>query len=47
MGILQHHDAITGTEMQEVAWDYARILYESMKASMKSVRKALRYNFFL
>jgi lysosomal alpha-mannosidase len=28
MGIMQHHDAITGTERQEVASDYARILNE-------------------
>lgn len=27
MGIMQHHDAVTGTEKQVVAFDYARILY--------------------
>ncbi|KAK7789693.1 hypothetical protein R5R35_011514 [Gryllus longicercus] len=26
MGVMQHHDAITGTEKQKVAFDYARIL---------------------
>ncbi|XP_033225120.1 lysosomal alpha-mannosidase-like [Belonocnema kinseyi] len=31
MGILQHHDAITGTERQHVANDYARILSISMR----------------
>lgn len=30
MGIMQHHDAVTGTEKQLVANDYARILYESV-----------------
>jgi lysosomal alpha-mannosidase len=26
MGIVQHHDAISGTEKQEVAYDYAQRL---------------------
>lgn len=26
MGIMQHHDAVTGTEKQHVANDYARML---------------------
>lgn len=30
MGIMQHHDAVTGTEKQLVAEDYARILYNAM-----------------
>ncbi|XP_031833177.1 lysosomal alpha-mannosidase II isoform X1 [Nomia melanderi] len=30
MGIMQHHDAVTGTEKQLVAEDYARILYNGM-----------------
>lgn len=31
MGIMQHHDAITGTEKQHVANDYARILSEGFR----------------
>ncbi|GFG40564.1 hypothetical protein Cfor_04486 [Coptotermes formosanus] len=31
VGIMQHHDAVTGTERQEVASDYARILYEGFE----------------
>jgi lysosomal alpha-mannosidase len=33
MGVMQHHDAVTGTERQEVAYDYARILYEGFEES--------------
>ncbi|XP_072399843.1 lysosomal alpha-mannosidase-like isoform X2 [Diabrotica undecimpunctata] len=31
MGVMQHHDAITGTEKQHVANDYARILSNGIK----------------
>ncbi|XP_069684640.1 lysosomal alpha-mannosidase-like isoform X2 [Periplaneta americana] len=31
MGIMQHHDAVTGTEKQKVAFDYARILHEGFQ----------------
>lgn len=29
MGVMQHHDAVTGTEKQKVADDYARLLHKS------------------
>lgn len=31
MGILQHHDAITGTEKDVVSEDYASLLYEGIE----------------
>lgn len=42
MGILQHHDAVAGTEQQHVANDYARILHRSMKGGEKIAITALR-----
>ncbi|XP_033225298.1 lysosomal alpha-mannosidase-like [Belonocnema kinseyi] len=42
MGILQHHDAVTGTEKQHVADDYARILSNSMHNGEKISTDALR-----
>ena len=42
MGILQHHDAVTGTEKQHVADDYAKTLSSSMTHGEKITEKALR-----
>ncbi|XP_067010796.2 lysosomal alpha-mannosidase isoform X2 [Anabrus simplex] len=41
MGIMQHHDAITGTEKQKVADDYSRILYASMKVCEGAINEAV------
>ncbi|XP_053661562.1 lysosomal alpha-mannosidase-like [Anopheles marshallii] len=41
MGVMQHHDAITGTEKQHVADDYARMLYEGFEACSVNTRSAL------
>ncbi|CAG5074046.1 Similar to MAN2B1: Lysosomal alpha-mannosidase (Macaca fascicularis) [Cotesia congregata] len=41
MGVMQHHDAVTGTEKQHVAEDYARLLYSSFNYGTKIVSKAI------
>ncbi|KAK9506079.1 hypothetical protein O3M35_008077 [Rhynocoris fuscipes] len=41
MGVMQHHDAITGTEKQHVASDYARILTKAMENVMDASSEAL------
>lgn len=33
MGVLQHHDAVTGTSRTHVAWDYQRRLSEAIASS--------------
>ena len=42
MGVMQHHDAVTGTEKQKVASDYARILHNSMRLGEDVASEALR-----
>ncbi|XP_017769969.1 PREDICTED: lysosomal alpha-mannosidase-like [Nicrophorus vespilloides] len=37
MGIMQHHDAITGTEKQHVVGDYVRLLEKGIKAAETNV----------
>ena len=38
MGVVQHHDAVSGTEKQEVAFDYAMRLSEGIDAAIVSDR---------
>lgn len=41
MGIMQHHDAVTGTEKQHVAADYARRLQVGLDACQTNIRNVL------
>jgi lysosomal alpha-mannosidase len=42
MGIMQHHDAITGTEKQHVADDYARTLAKGLEDARGVVGTAMK-----
>jgi len=41
VGIMQHHDAITGTEKQHVADDYARIVHDAIEKSTEAVNNII------
>ncbi len=37
MGVVQHHDAVSGTEKQEVAFDYAQRLSVGIDNAIASI----------
>ncbi|XP_017796881.1 PREDICTED: lysosomal alpha-mannosidase-like [Habropoda laboriosa] len=41
MGVMQHHDAVTGTEKQLVAEDYARILNSAIEQGLNIISEAM------
>lgn len=41
MSTMQHHDAITGTEKERVAYDYSRILTSAIRDTEKSIGKTI------
>lgn len=45
MGVLQHHDAVSGTEKQHVADDYSKQLWVGVEKGLSVINKA--FNFFL
>jgi len=44
MAVMQHHDAVTGTEKQHVANDYARLLHIGIKECLKTETTFYEYN---
>lgn len=42
MGVMQHHDAVTGTEKENVAYDYSRILYNAFEDCGEITNKAIQ-----
>lgn len=43
MGVVQHHDSITGTEKQFVADDYARMLDAAIKTAQEPISTIIGY----
>jgi len=41
MGVAQHHDAVSGTEKQEVAFDYAQRLSDGIDAALVNIQKKI------
>ena len=41
LGVVQHHDAVSGTERQHVAYDYARLLSDGADSAYRLVHETL------
>jgi hypothetical protein len=41
LGVTQHHDGVTGTSRQRVAWDYISRLYNGINKNNKVYRKQI------
>ncbi len=41
LGLVQHHDAVSGTEKQEVAFDYAMRLSDGIDAAVVSYKERI------
>lgn len=41
MGVMQHHDAVSGTEKQHVANDYARLLHIGIEKCTENIKESL------
>lgn len=46
MGVMQHHDAVTGTSKQFVIDDYIRILHRGFEESLKIHNSFYQYCFY-
>ncbi len=46
MGVMQHHDAITGTSKQFVIDDYIRILHRGFEECLKIQETFYQYNIY-
>jgi len=46
MGVMQHHDAITGTSKQFVIDDYIRILHRGFEECLKIQKSFYQYNIY-
>ena len=44
IAVMQHHDAVTGTEQQHVAYDYAKLIHLGVEECKKIQNEFYQYN---